>query len=869
MDQSDRPINIEILGRLLARRCTHPALWLSSLGAPESAAALRRSIESGTEVEMLRKSAIDDLFKLIPALGERERKLALDLKRWLSGATGPMPEKFHVVFLALPAAFRANVERVLHLSAEVRALEAETEKLFNEEVTRSRRHLRETLGSALLQEGLYLSSEPLFEAAVRYLRSPPVDVSSDSKSSRQFERSIVEHLSRACFKTTPRGLLTGLGTIGWDEKSTDRKTPIEKESIRSRRTLLKLPLVHAIAERISSEDWAWPEIVPRLSPSLHFSGGRVHFTRIEEGTEFSGSLPESPILTAFLEAAATRNLNARELISRVALRLERGYSRSDVERFYLALVAKKVLIGKLDVPFERRDGLAFLIEWLDRLGGADEPAGLIRWRATCARLRENLDAIDRMDVGFGDRLEKYAELKRSLAEVLPGRETADLRNLIATDSISAVDDLYLDSRVRDDIVRAIRVCHVVFSARERWFNPYRYGRVYLKRIGLETADGENEIPLSALLDHDGKENGEGEELGNRGGAAARKKPEFDRIFEEWLEERKSKEGGFPESVDLLSGGLLDRMEIPSPEPGTRTEAGENALEFQIAARSADAYKAGDYQVVLSGMLPTLSPVFARFLDFVQDKKLSEEVHAHVRWLKSRFHPEKTWVDPLNYTGGKDTALLYTRLQKYGIELPGAFSEHPVDEIIPVRELFVRFEDEGALTLIWRKDGKEEPVHPYFCGLIDRSRCPTLTFFLAAIGWQVGSSVGDWLNDLPERRGYFPRLTAGKVVLRRARWKLEASIARANMSSDRWGSFTRWQKWRHENAVPRYVFVANRGSPFYVDFESPWSLGILNQHLSNVELMDLTLVEMLPSPDSCGSLATQFHLGARWEASNSP
>ncbi|MCU7826900.1 lantibiotic dehydratase family protein [Kitasatospora sp. DSM 101779] len=202
-----------------------------------------------------------------------------------------------------------------------------------------------------------------------------------------------------------------------------------------------------------------------------------------------------------------------------------------------------------------------------------------------------------------------------------------------------------------------------------------------------------------------------------------------------------------------------------------------------------------------------------------------------------------------------------------VDYPGVRSARDRDDRLPINDLSVRRGGDGLLQLVSRRLGRQIcPVHP---GLGDRLLPPTARFMVEAFGesntWFGAHTELRMTSDPRADSGvrHLPRLTVGKVVLRRAMWMTRADRLprRAEAATDAaW--MLRTAAWLAEHGIPDRCFVTvldpatlaqgggratrNDTKPTYVDFASMLLLLGLERRLAEPNAI-VQISETVPDP----------------------
>lgn len=837
----------ELFPYYLQRVSTHPVGWALRLSLEELVPELEASHELERELEGLREELGRRFFEAIPTLGGEERAPVLKASRQLKKALAPLAAPlFDSVAKALPnlcEELQLWQSKSARFDGGLRALEAS----YSQARLGAQARLRKLLENELVQESVFLSSARMFESLERYLRQPEA---AGSKAARQFERSFAEHLARACGKTTPRGLLTGVRLESWRGTS---------DRMGQRRTYLTLPVCNMLAKQISKDGDVWLKVVPRVTPDAYVASERVHF-EVRRGEErLSLSVPLRADVQAFMDACAARERAARDVIGAVSSRL--GMRPEDATKMYVKLCEAGLLHGQLQIPYNESDGVAFLARWLRENDG---PPG---WIAKLGQIQDAFAAIDRGTTSFAERRRLYKAVQESLAALLPEHEIVSrlgVADLVVVETVTSAPCLPRTDAVAGDVLAALETCHALTAASGAKMHADRYAGTLLRRLRLP--DGEL-IPLQAVAEADYAETVDEAPAPASGARQARElRPLFQRLRAaiEVANARRLK------SIDLLATPELETLTGALLE----NAVGADAIEVRVVAASAADFEAGRYQLVLEGMANNLSAAFGRYSRWYGDDGFERAQKAHLEWLRSRHAADKEWIDlsvlPVTRTAG---ALSHLQAFDRCIELLGARSERAGARLLPLHELFVRRNPDGGAELVWKTAAAERRLHPHYMSYVGGTEAFPHVELLRRMGWAVAPSLRSWDGEeFWSLARHLPRLTAGHVVLSRESWRWTAKELTENLDESPWAAFKNWTAWRRAQGLPRHVFVKIReAKPFWVDFLNPFMLDALATELRPLSERENVLVtEMLPEPASFLAelggerVALQLIVGVSWE-----
>jgi hypothetical protein len=835
---------IESLTHGLQRICTHPAQWILDLACPSSVEMVLQSQHHRQKQRDHEAELRNRLEGLIPSLGRQERSLALDLKRGARDLTGGLPPKVRGSLEVLGPEIAGLVERCLEHATEAGRLLIEARGRFQEELDTSRCALVSVLGHPLVVEGLYLSSRNLFEAAQRYVASPPPRGELGSKSHRQFETKFVAHLYRSATKTTALHVLAGTGLFRSGAQPT---APAGSRDIPrgTRRGRLNHPVGRALSIQLFKTGELWKFMVPRVNPTWSKAGDRIRFWVQTADSESELSLPGVPLLEAFIEAALPRARTASEVIRMVHESMEGEYELEELSEFYLKLCEKGLLRGELETPFETADPLDHLLQWAS---GLPEECRVLPQIVALGELRSRIVAVLAPEMSWPDRLAAYERIESLAREILSQLPDHSIRELITVDFIP---EARVSHREASDLPSLAKAVHELLALTQaaRVPRPHGESRSFmqmLREMGVEEElKRKGEIPLLDLLRKDpgAAPSGAREpDAGKTGEPSAESSGNgFLEAFDAFLDQCAS--GGVDaSSVDLEKSGFLGRL-----VPADKREFTRGAFYiqyFSIPRAGEEPPLIVVHEVNERAVLP-----FARADLILGSRDLETELQELRKAMRSS-EQDGIWADVLMQSATRqDTVAGYTPLEEKVIEAQIVRSGRETSAVIPLNELLLSNTETG-ITLLWRRgDGVRVPIRPVFSSVLNQDYDSAITRVLRRLDRSSAHIQSHWRRQLVMRRGHLPRITVGNVILARETWTLPLEELRTHAEYEGFDSLEKWNSWRLNKRLPRFVFYRDKSTrPIGVDFHSFLSLQTLSALLRSSSERRCTLEEMLPDPE---------------------
>jgi thiopeptide-type bacteriocin biosynthesis protein len=310
-------------------------------------------------------------------------------------------------------------------------------------------------------------------------------------------------------------------------------------------------------------------------------------------------------------------------------------------------------------------------------------------------------------------------------------------------------------------------------------------------------------------------------------------------------------------LDLAAGALRDgKLEVEldeeliaalatwEPNPWWLPPSLE--LSGFVLARSPQAVDEGEFRLMVG---PNLGAAAAgrgigRFADLLgapAERLLGEVAQAEQARQPGMIAAELAYA-PLRYRAGN----VAVRPRHRGYEIPvGVPPSLPDDRVVRPDELAVGVRG-GRLRLWWVPRGTEVVVTSGH--MLNPQGAPDLCRFLQEVGYDgVTTPTGfDW--GLAEALPFLPRVRAGKLVLRAARWRQPRGLALARLQPEDERCFAAaLPAWRRRWRVPRHVYLSAGDNRLLLDLDDPGQAAQLRRQLRRGR-GDLVLEEALPAPD---------------------
>jgi len=700
-----------------------------------------------------------------------------------------------------------------------------TEDTLDEALAHDRALLRERLRKIVdrpeIAEALFVASPDLFDTLEQWKRDP------ESKKGKKTEQALVRYFLRMASRPTPFGLFSGC-TAGRTGDHT--RLVLADRSTYRRYSRLDMDYLFALCEHLLHDPELRAELRFRPNSSLYETAGRLRFaeSRVQGRvrTVHLVAVDAFDALRDTLRSAAdgARLHDLAEAL--VASDPDGEITPDDAEAFLHELVDNQLLVPDFALPVTGEESAAGLIKQLDAVGVASDV------RARLAATNRALHEIDA--AGLGSPPDVYRRLASDLEPL-----GVPVSRPFQVDLTKPSQDVVIGANVIDEIVRGIEILQR-FSRLQHERSLQDFRAAFLDRYGSD-----REVPLVEVLD---EESGIGFERANRAGAEASP------LLAGLPLQRLGETSGFmwknedAALMDLVVRALAEgRSEIeigdddlPQLEKSARPPMPEAFHAMAVlCAKSAEAVERGEFRVLLyGGQGPSGGRMLGRFCH--SDAAIDEGVRKHLA-DEEALHPDAIFAEIVHLPAGRiGNVLARPVLRGHEIAFLGR-SGAPQDRQIAVQDLMVTVSGDRIRL---RSRSLDREIIPRITSAHNTSSESLGVYrFLAAIQPPVGMQW-DWgAMDLAP---FLPRVTRGRLVLARARWRITAAEIRPIADAVGAERYRLAKRLRETRRMPRYLSLAEGDNELFIDFENALTLDSVIELVRNRP--EVMMTEFFPSPD---------------------
>jgi thiopeptide-type bacteriocin biosynthesis protein len=680
--------------------------------------------------------------------------------------------------------------------------------------------MRDLVGRPEIREAIFLASPSLESSIDRWMVDPA------TSRGPGIERALWRYLVRAASRPTPFGLFAGcsLGVIG------DRtRLVIEGMEQYERHSRLDIELLYSLCDLVTTASATRQMLHYRPNSTLWEGARHVRLiTARQNGKRRNHHLVALPA-RSWLSVAVARSDDSAILGDLVAALVTSGIKPERAERYVNTLVDAHVLVPDVAPTLTGPDPAGALVRELAAVPGGQTTGSLL------AAADEALAALDRS--GLGAAPARYRGLAGTLRTA-----SVPVTRLVQVDLVKPAPAASLGRAAVDEILRGATVLQRVTRGAA---NPMvvKFRDAFVRRYERR------EVPLLEVLHS---------EVGIGAGCFREPRPLLDGLGLRSAQRDGKPTWGKREDALLarlvevtergdheleLSSSDLDQLTVPDPPPLPDAWA---ALAT-VAARSQPALDRGEFRVLLHGLQgPSGARLLGRFC--LTDPSLRKAVMDHLA-AEEALDPEAVFAEVVHLPEGRiGNVVLRPSLRSYEIPYLGR-SSLPSEYQLPVSDLLVSVRS-GEVILRSARLGRRV-VPRLSCAHDFMWRTEGVYRFLCALQSQGVRDTLSWDWGPLQAAPFLPRVSTGRVVLARARWRISAAELRQFPPPSDRDVIRRVAAWRARRGVPGRAVLADGDNELPIDFSNPVSVESFVQLVRGRE--QATLIEHFPHPDElCAS-----------------
>jgi len=694
--------------------------------------------------------------------------------------------------------------------------------------------LQTMLNQPLIQEAIFVASSDL-STALRHWQENP-----NSEKGVRAERSLLRYLLRMAGRATPFGLFSGysLGKVGRQSRF-----QLTATNHYQRNTRLDTDYLFALCESLGQDATIQSRLRYTPNSSLYRQAAHYRYaeaTLNEKSRRYQLVVVEADhylkTTLAHAQAGATPQTLAEILMAEDA-----DINQTEAAGYVTELINSQVLVSPLTPavtghePIHQLLGVLEQAKTLPALPPHSSPTDPIQ--PLIDTLMATDQALAQLDSeGLGLAVDRYHAIASAL-HALPAPVRLD--RLFQVDLLKPTVTMTIGQAVLAEISRGISLLQRITPApdsdplttfRQRFVARYEQRKVPL----VEVLDEESGVGFRVEMNRDHAllleglhfplSNNETNEKWNR-----RQQSLLTRLDTIWRN---------GEQVMALSDHDIEALTNPAPLPLPKSFA----VMATVAAQSPTALEAGDFRLLFHGLSgPSGARLLGRFCH--GDPQLRSHVESYLA-AEAACHPEAILAEIVHLPEGRiGNVLCRPSLRQYEIPYLG-LSGVADDFQLSINDLMIEVIDDEIVLSSQRLNRRILPrlssAHNF-----SLSNQGIYSFLCMLQGQGVAGSLG-WEWGALADAAFLPRVTAGRLVLARARWrmtKLEIEQIAKQSGAALWCAI---QSWRHQRQLPRWVLLSDSDNELPIDLEN---ILCLESFVDLIKQRDNTLLhELYPGAD---------------------
>jgi thiopeptide-type bacteriocin biosynthesis protein len=669
-----------------------------------------------------------------------------------------------------------------------------------------------------VREALAVASPSLAADIARWRRSP------DGRRGRKVERSLLRYAARMSGRPTPFGLFAGV-TVG-STRTSRTVLHLAPASRYRRHTRLDCGYLTSLCDALRVDPNVREQLTFTPNSSLYRAGGGFRYAAphtSDEGRTYQlVAVAALDALEAVLERAGAR---PAELAAAVRA-ADPAVTREEARDFIEDLIDHHLLVPELEPTVSGPEPLHGVVDALAGISGCPSAE---RTAARLTRVRDALAALDSAPPGTHPTA--YDRLAASL-EPLPA--PAARADLFHVDLIKPAVTADLGSQVIYEITTGLSLLQRVGGTpAPDPLGPFR--ETFQRRYGNRA------VPLCEVLDDDTGIRWPTVHPGDSPpvteGTGKPPHPRREALLLRWLT------SAYHDGAEEISLGEREVEALAAVGQPTSLPEAFSVLATVLAG-SEQELEQGGFRVLLSGAAgPSGANPLGRFCH--ADDGLRERVRAHLRAEES-LRPDAVFAEVVHLPEGRaGNVLARPRLRDHEIPYLGR-SVLPPERQIPVTDLLVSVVQD-RVRLWSARLGREVVPRLTTAHNVRGTGNLTLYRFLGQVQAQDRTGSLSFSFGRLATAPFLPRVTAGRVVLSRARWNLTADQLTPLGKLDGAARFTAVQSLRRRLRLPRWVAVAEGDRLLPLDLDNVLCVETLAVWAGN-NRSGISLVETFHGPN---------------------
>jgi len=313
---------------------------LGSLSICESLSIINEILQLKESLSNVKNTICDRLYQVIPKEEEpRARNLLLNCKRAVFNERTIAPEILDEIISHLPHDLKEELIKYMKIKESLEEHLEEGEYTFKNEVSLLRHRLQHMIKDDVLQKGLVLSSQSLYNCIPSYLSKPePVN-----KKDFQTERGLMKYISRMYAKTSPFSTFSKL-SLGKVEPCSEKNPSFFQPEKKADETIrghvrLNSELYRYLMLLVYRNRDVYRHLLLRINPTLKQDEMEYTYLSTIHGEKFR-RIPVNAVMNVFLRLAKEKEegTSIKEITRHIVENKMLEASGEEIEAYLLELV---------------------------------------------------------------------------------------------------------------------------------------------------------------------------------------------------------------------------------------------------------------------------------------------------------------------------------------------------------------------------------------------------------------------------------------------------------------------------------------------------------------------------------------------------
>lgn len=648
--------------------------------------------------------------------------------------------------------------------------------------------LEELIENKLFIEAIYTNSPSLYDRICE-LKDPEVETSVNEI--KEIHQSIRTYAKRMSFRSTPFGLMSGIGTASFETESTfilgdnhsfKRKTVLDHslEIAIASKLLIKYPLL--------KKELRW-----QLNDTVYATTNGYNYIKAEEKQTVrnysSFHVATNEYLDFVINCCKGKLISFRE-IQTAFLTEYNDFDENDFDEYFEQLIAENLLVSELSSSVTGPETLDLLISILE---------GKDNYRSAYDVLVGVRNKLHKLDESIPAEIEDYKSVIEQINETfeLEAREDKSFNIVLSKYG----EETVLSNAIRKDVRKVAEVLSKISDYKSGSPRIAQFSKDFVKRYG------DASVPLLQALDSN---------IGIHYGTSGKSHPMLRGIYKSNSEESKiivgRKENYYYNlTIKALMNGQQE-VELTEEDIHYLSDETDHHLppSFSLMIQDIGNFENRQFQVKMMGSGSAIN-FQGRFADFnAEIRSLCQEIHEREEAVCDK----NTVMAEIVHVARDRVAnvIKHPAFRKYEIPCMTLASENV--ETIQLEDLYLKSTDGRSIQLYSKKLGKI--IRPVKSNMHNAETfgLPVFQFLCDFQNEGYISNSSFYMGNLWLKTNYTPRITYKNFILKPQTWHIQAPDIEKLLKN---GGMTFFDSLRQELRIPERAVLVEGDNILPIDF----------------------------------------------------